>query len=164
VAVFVERELTARRGRKRATLRIRIRAPRPDPLGGNNWQCSFEVTADDKRLRAPPKLFGIDGMQALLLTIGWVVYMLEEYENDTGMTIEEWGWSGMWKLRMAGVLPGTRRRDAALRRIQREYEAKYGRVKRSTARTSATPRAPAPRAKRARRKAPPRRRAAPRPS
>jgi len=144
VPVVVERELTARRGRKRATLRIRVFAPTPDRDGDPNWECAFEVTADGKRLQAPPKLFGMDGMQALLLAIGWVVYMLEEYENDTGMTIEEWAWSGMWKLRMPAVLPGTRRRDAALRRIQREYEAKYGRVKRSTSRTAATPRAPAP--------------------
>ena len=162
--VFVERELTARRGRKRAQLRIRIHAPRPDSRGHSNWECAFEVTVDRKRLHTPSKLFGIDGVQALVLVLSWVVYTLEEYENDTGMTLDEWAWPDIWKLRMPAVLPGTKRRAAAIRRIHREYEAKYGSVTRSTSRTSATPRARAPRAKPARRKAPPRRRAAPRSS
>ena len=164
MAVFVERELTARRGRKRVQLRIRIHAPRPDAQGHSNWECAFEITADGKRLHTPRKLFGIDGVQALVLVLGWVVFTLEEYENDTGMTLDEWAWPDIWKLRMPPVLPGTRRRAAAIRRIHREYEARYGSVTRSSSRTSATPRARAPRAKPATRNVPRRRRAAPRSS
>ena len=164
MAVFVERELVARRGRKRATVRIRIHAPRPDSRDRESWECAFDVTVDGERLSGPPKVFGIDGIQALVLALGWVVFTLEQLEDDTGMQLEDWVWIDLWRVRTPHNFPGTRRRAAAIRRTYREYQQKYGTLKRSTSRTAATRRAPAPRAKSAPRKAPRRRRSAPRAS
>lgn len=165
MSVFVDRELTARRGRKRAQLRIRIHAPRPDARGEPNWECALEVTVDGKRLTGtPPNVFGYDGMQALLLAIGMTVLLLERFENDTGMRVEPWQWHDLWALRPHVAMVGTHDRAAAMRALDRKRAAAAKHFTRSSSRTAARPRAPAPRAKPAARKAPRRRRASPRAS
>lgn len=116
--VFIERELTARRGRKKATVRLRFFKPVPDARGG--WSCSFDVHVDGVKIRTPERVSGEDGLQALLLAIGLSVFTLEMFENETGWRIDDWAWFDVWKLRPRTRLRDSRRRSAIVREMERE--------------------------------------------
>lgn len=92
-AVFVERELTARKGKKRTKLHLRVYAPVPH---GAEFACSFELTSDGPPTWGIPKqLYGYDGLQAFTLAMQFAGLTLLHFEAEHGMRIDPWHW---WNL------------------------------------------------------------------
>ena len=162
MAAFVERAIEARRGRKRVAVLLRVDAPIADRQGWPGWECRFRITVDRKPSHPPRYVAGVDSLQALLQAIRFAIFELERLEDNEGIRMDSGAWIGLLAHRLEIEMPGTRRRAAALRKLIRDYEAKYGKLKRVAARTSAAPRVRAARAKSAPRRARSRRRSAPR--
>ena len=141
--MFVERTLTARRGRKRAKLRLRMFAPVPH---GRDAACSLELTAGRAVLwPADRPIHGIDNLQALLLAARMAVLQLELFERTTGLRIDNADWLDLMELR--GDMPGTKETLARAREIRRwiraEGEKLFGKPPRMPRRARRTPRAAA---------------------
>jgi hypothetical protein len=87
--IFVERELTARKGKRRAKLHLRVFAPIPH---GNDYACSFELTVDGKPSWVPERIYGFDGLQAFALAMQFAAWQLLQLEAERGMRIDASDW------------------------------------------------------------------------
>ena len=91
--VFVEREFTARKGRKRTKLRLRVFAPAPQ---GRDSACAFELRAGSRVLWSLERpSHGVESLQALLLALRIAALTLLQFESDTGMKIDTWHWADL---------------------------------------------------------------------
>ncbi len=92
----VEQELTARRGRKRTKLRLRVFAPTP---WERNFRCKLELTADGEMVfphRADfPGIGGADSLQAFMLALQFAAFELLRFEVEHGMQIDAWEWMSL---------------------------------------------------------------------
>lgn len=91
-----EQELTARRGREKTQLRLRVFAPTP---WEGNFRCKLELTADGRTLfpHRPdaPGIAGVDSLQAFVLALRFAAHELLRFELGHGMKIEPWEWSSL---------------------------------------------------------------------
>lgn len=127
--VFVERELTARKGRKRTKLHLRVFAPdldRPD------HPCAFEVIVDgDEWWSKRRVIYGGDSVQALLLTMQMVALRLFLFERDRGMLIDAEDWMHLVDhLRVPRATARERARVAEIKAELREQMREYVRQER----------------------------------
>ena len=131
MAVFVERTLTARKGRTRKMLTLRVHAPRPD---GTAFRCRAELLAGSKRVwpKTPFRgMGGADSWQALVLTMRIAVLQLVLFERETAMRIDEDDWMDVVDLLGDMPIPRDMRRRIAeiertiaeaLREFREEHE------------------------------------------
>jgi len=140
--VFVERELEARRGRKKGKVRLRFFKPTLDPRGVH-WNCAFDIHVDGKKIWTPKHLAGFDGLQALVQAIGFSVFTLELFERDTGMRLGDEAWLDVWRLRpRIGAVGETKRRAAAVRNTESKLAEQLRRDRSHWAQTARPRRAP----------------------
>lgn len=131
MAIFAERTLTARKGKKRIELRLRVHAPKAH---GDHADCAAELRAGGKRIWPDTPDFHIgggDSWQALVLALRLAAYSLVLFERDSGMRIDDGDWIDIVELlgdmpipaemrgRIAGIERAIRaatRRERAVRR------------------------------------------------
>jgi hypothetical protein len=98
-APVVETQLTARRGRTSAKLRLRVFAPTP---WQGSFRCTFELRANDRVLWPDPPdapaIGGADSLQAFVLALRFAAYELLRFELEHGMKIDAWEWSSLLPL------------------------------------------------------------------
>jgi hypothetical protein len=98
VAVFVERQLTARKGKKRVTLQLRVFAPTSH---GDHSDCSAELRAGTKRIWPATRdlhIGGSDSWQALVLAMRMAALALVLFERDSGMRVDPADWMDIVEL------------------------------------------------------------------
>ncbi len=87
--IFVERELQVRCGAASSVITLRVYAPRL--VGPENYRCTFEIILGSKVVKKG-ELVGVDGLQALVLSLGMVLVHLERLvlSLDGKIIPEEW--------------------------------------------------------------------------
>ncbi|HWO59936.1 MAG TPA: hypothetical protein VNO31_07880 [Umezawaea sp.] len=99
-AVVAERHLDAVAGEgARTTVTIRVGTPRPDPLSPNgDWCCPHQIVGlGDEAVEAS---FGVDSLQALLLSVFGLRVKLAARAEEAGVSLD---WLGMADLGLAVV-------------------------------------------------------------
>lgn len=94
--VIVTRDLEMRVGRKKRVVTVQLYRPMP---AGDDYRCRYDVLLDGEVVRAVPGIYGIDGMQALLLAIAMLNTEVERIARDVGGKIEAWQLVDMRRLR-----------------------------------------------------------------
>lgn len=121
MAVFVERTLTARKGKKRVTLRLRVSEPRGPR---NDMRSTIELRAGrtlvSPRALATSGIGGADSWQTVVLALRNAAFMLVLFERDTGMQIDVSDWVDIVDLLAPMPIPAEMR--ARVAQIERTIE------------------------------------------
>ena len=94
---IAQRTLEIRIGRHRRSVTVRL--VRPTRRRTGEYACTYELASRQLRYRRTQRIFGEDGIQALLLALGMVVIELEVLLRDQHGTIEPWQWDDLRRLR-----------------------------------------------------------------
>jgi hypothetical protein len=130
VAVFVERELTARKGKKRVVLQLRVHAPEAH---GDHADCEAELLAGGKRIWPATRdlhIGGGDGWQALVLAMRMAALALVLFERDSGLQIDPSEWMDIVELLgdmpvPKEMRPRVREIERAIAEAQRDFRKKH---------------------------------------
>jgi hypothetical protein len=126
VAVFAERRLTARKGKTRVELTLRVHAPKAH---GDHADCAVELRAGTRRIWPATRdvhIGGADSWQALVLALRLGAQSLVLFERDTGMRIDDEDWMDVVDLLGEMAIPTEMRgRIAAIERAIRKAERAF---------------------------------------
>jgi hypothetical protein len=126
VPVIAERRLTARKGKKRIELTLRVHAPKAH---GDHADCAVELRAGTKRIWPATRDFHIGGddrWQALVLGLRLGAFSLVLFERDSGMRIDDEDWLDIVDLLRGMPIPGDMRPriakiERAIAKAHREF-------------------------------------------
>jgi hypothetical protein len=125
VPVLIERALTARKGKKRVQLTLRVHAPTSH---GDHADCTAELRAGAKRVWPASDLHiaGSDSWQALVLAMRMAALSLVLFERDSGMRIDPSDWMDVVDhLADMPVPKEMRARVAEIKRAIRDAQREY---------------------------------------
>jgi hypothetical protein len=100
--VILERSLTLHIGDVVHPVFVRIRRPDRDPLPGGDWRCCFSIDGLPDREPVEKASFGVDPMQAAIMTLHHVRLELRLLQAD-GLDLR---WLGMSELGFPSSGPG----------------------------------------------------------
>src|SRR5215471_15482715 len=80
--VMLERSLTLEVNGVVHSIAVRINKPEPDPSSRRDWRCEFSIEGIPGRASISRESFGIDSMQAAIMTLQHIRLELRQLQAD----------------------------------------------------------------------------------